>query len=100
MLQSQKIIKPSGGSPARTSGLEKDVQNKNNFFVDPTLTQNSKNASNSMGNFEDSGASWIGQYCILVQRAIKVRRFEALALQDLSQCLAIAILAGILFLLL
>ena len=40
------------------------------------------------------GASWFMQFQILFRRAIKVRRFEALALQDLSQALSISILAG------
>lgn len=41
------------------------------------------------------GASWLLQYTVLFRRALKVRRFEALSLQDLAQCVVVAVLSGV-----
>ena len=40
------------------------------------------------------GASWPQQYSILLRRALKVRRFEALSIQDLVQCVCVSVLSG------
>ena len=40
------------------------------------------------------GASWQLQYTTLLRRALKVRRFEALSIQDLAQFVCIAVLGG------
>ena len=40
------------------------------------------------------GASWTMQYITLFRRAIKVRRFEALSIQDLTQIVVVGVLAG------
>ena len=42
------------------------------------------------------GASWPMQYVTLFRRAIKVRRFEALSVQDLAQTLCVSVLGGML----
>lgn len=46
---------------------------------------------------EGYGASWPLQYTTLFRRALKVRRFEALSLQDLAQCVCVAVLSGLPF---
>ena len=43
---------------------------------------------------EAYGASWPMQYQILLQRTLKVRRFETLKIQDVGQYGALAVLAG------
>lgn len=43
---------------------------------------------------EGYGASWPLQYTTLFRRALKVRRFEALSLQDFAQCVCVAVLSG------
>ena len=43
---------------------------------------------------ERYGASYVAQYQILLRRALKVRRFEALSLQDIVQFVVVSILAG------
>jgi ABC-type multidrug transport system ATPase subunit len=43
---------------------------------------------------ERYGASYIAQYQILLRRALKVRRFEALSLQDIVQFILVSVLAG------
>ena len=40
------------------------------------------------------GASWAMQYVTLFRRAIKVRRFEALSIQDLAQTVCVSVLGG------
>ena len=41
------------------------------------------------------GASWPQQYSILLRRALKVRRFEALSIQDMVQCVCVSVLSGL-----
>ena len=40
------------------------------------------------------GAPWLLQYTTLFRRALKVRRFEALSLQDFAQCVCVSVLSG------
>lgn len=40
------------------------------------------------------GSPWLLQYTVLFRRALKVRRFEALSLQDFAQCICVAVLSG------
>lgn len=40
------------------------------------------------------GSPWLLQYTTLFRRALKVRRFEALSLQDFAQCICVAVLSG------
>lgn len=54
-------------------------------------------AENGQDSKKEYGSSWTMQYVILFRRAIKVRRFEALAIQDLVQFVGLGILAGALF---
>lgn len=46
------------------------------------------------GASDGYGASWLMQYTVLFRRALKVRRFEALSLQDLAQCICVSVLSG------
>lgn len=50
--------------------------------------------ANAMIAKEAYGASWGLQYVTLLRRALKVRRFEALSVQDMTQAIAVAVLAG------
>ena len=51
-------------------------------------------SGNAMIAQESYGASWPLQFTTLLRRALKVRRFEALSIQDMAQAVALAVLGG------
>lgn len=72
----------AGGKPAAQEGWSK------RWAKGP-----SPNANQAISQ-EAYGASWQMQYVTLLRRALKVRRFEALSIQDLAQAVAVAVLGG------
>lgn len=94
-LQSRKQLDTGGYTEVEsiTSRSSDDSLSENpTKRVGKDPEERSHTATGSIG--KGYGASWLLQYTTLFRRSLKVRRFEALSLQDFAQCICVAVLSG------